>query len=108
MSKEYFVYIIKCRDERLYTGITTDMERRFAEHSGISGNSKGAKFTRANPPVEIMAVWSCNGRSEASRLEYAIKRLKRIQKLQLIEKEKSLSDLFGEEFSSIRNYLMSH
>ncbi|MBR5514076.1 MAG: GIY-YIG nuclease family protein [Ruminococcus sp.] len=93
--KKYFVYIIKCRDERLYTGITTDIERRFAEHSE---GKKGAKFTRANPPEEIMAVWSCDGRSVASKLEYAIKRLKRIQKLQLIEKEKSLSDFFGEEF----------
>ena len=95
MSKEYFVYIIKCRDERLYTGITTDMERRFAEHSGISGNSKGAKFTRANPPVEIMAVWSCNGRSEASRLEYAIKKLSRAEKIRLIENSEAPLDFLG-------------
>ena len=92
MSKEYFVYIIKCRGERLYTGITTDIERRFAEHSG---SSKGAKFTRANPPEEIMAVWSCNGRSEASRLEYAIKKLSRAEKIRLIENSEAPLDFLG-------------
>lgn len=92
MSKEYFVYIIKCRGERLYTGITTDIERRFAEHSG---GSKGAKFTRANPPEEIMAVWSCNGRSEASRLEYAIKKLSCAEKIRLIENSEAPLDFLG-------------
>ncbi len=94
MSKEYFVYIIKCRDGRLYTGITTDIARRFAEHSG---SPKGAKFTRANPPEEIMAVWSCDGRSAASRLECAIKKLRREDKIRLINNEIPLSDFFGEE-----------
>jgi putative endonuclease len=95
VSKEYFVYIIKCRGERLYTGITTDMKRRFAEHSG---SPKGAKFTRANPPEEIMAVWSCNGRSTASKLECAIKKLRREQKMRLINHEISISDFIGDEY----------
>ncbi len=101
MSKEYFVYIIKCRGGRLYTGITTDIARRFSEHSE---GKKGAKFTRANPPEEIMAVWSCKGRSDASKLECAIKKLRRKQKIRLINNEISLSDFFGEEdFFIMRN-----
>ncbi len=96
MSSEYFIYIIKCRDERLYTGITTDIKRRFTEHST---GEKGAKFTRANPPLEIMAVWSCNGRSNASKLEYAIKRLTRQQKLKLISCELHLSDFLDKNIS---------
>lgn len=100
MSKEYFVYIIKCCDERLYTGITTDMGRRFAEHSG---SPKGAKFTRANPPTEIMAVWSCDGRSIASKLECAIKKLRRKDKMRLINSEIQLSDFFGDENQIKRN-----
>lgn len=100
MSKEYFVYIIKCRDERLYTGITTDMGRRFAEHSG---SPKGAKFTRANPPTEIMAVWSCDGRSIASKLECAIKKLRRKDKMRLINSKIQLSDFFGDENQIKRN-----
>lgn len=100
MSKEYFVYIIKCRGGRLYTGITTDMERRFAEHSG---SPKGAKFTRANPPDEIMAVWSCDGRSTASKLECAIKKLRREDKMRLINSEIQLSDFFGDDNQVKRN-----
>lgn len=85
----YFVYMLRCRDDRLYTGITTDMERRFHEHkTGI----RGARFTRSDPPEEIAAVWSCMGRSAASKLEYALKKLSRQQKLRLIGD----GSLFGE------------
>lgn len=85
----YFVYMLRCRDDRLYTGITTDIERRFREH--MAGD-RGARFTRSYPPKEVAAVWSCMGRSAASKLEYALKRLSRQQKLRLIGDE----SLFGE------------
>lgn len=77
----YFVYILKCCGDLLYTGITTDVERRFREHSG---DVKGAKFTRSHPPDSIEALWSCENRSLASKLEYAIKKLNKQQKLRLI------------------------
>lgn len=86
----YFVYILRCRGDRLYTGITTDIERRFREHLG---NPRGAKFTRANPPQEIAAFWSCENRSVASKLECAIKKLPRSKKLLLIENKLSAEDL---------------
>lgn len=93
----YFVYILKCRGDRLYTGITTDIERRFREHLG---DPRGAKFTKANPPQEIAALWSCENRSIASKLESAIKKLPRPKKLRLISENFSLHDLMKEDASN--------
>lgn len=87
---KYYIYILRCRDGKLYTGITTDMERRFSEH--LSGD-KGAKFTRSDPPEEIAASWSCDGRSLASKLEYALKKLRRDRKLQLIADDSLFPEL---------------
>lgn len=95
MTAEYFVYIIQCRGNRLYTGITTDIERRFSEHSD---SKKGARFTRANPPEKILAVWKCNDRSSASKLEYAVKKLRRDKKLLLISDCSAYDVLFGDDF----------
>lgn len=95
MTAEYFVYIIQCRGNRLYTGITTDIERRFSEHSG---GKKGARFTRAYPPEKILAVWKCTDRSSASKLEYAVKKLRRDKKLLLISDNSAFVDLFGDDF----------
>lgn len=88
----YYVYMLRCRDDRLYTGITTDMERRFREH--MAGD-RGARFTRSYPPREVAAVWSCMGRSAASKLEYALKKLSRQQKLRLIGDESLSDELIG-------------
>lgn len=92
----YYVYILECRSGRLYTGITTDMKRRYEEH--LNGE-KGAKFTRSDPPEKLMALWSCKGRSDASRLEWAIKKLTRKLKLRLITEENDVCQIFGEDFS---------
>lgn len=93
----YFVYILRCRGDRLYTGITTDIERRFREHLG---NSRGAKFTKANPPQETAALWSCENRSIASKLESVIKKLSRTKKLLLISEDISLYDVIKEDSSN--------
>lgn len=89
----YFVYIIRCRSGRLYTGITTDTLRRFREHLG---SRKGAKFTHADPPEEVEAVWSCENRSLASSLEYRLKRLKRSKKLEVICDNRVFEEVFPE------------
>ena len=86
---EYYTYILRCADGSLYTGITTDLVRRFAEHSGGIGRS-GAKYTAARKPVAYECAFICPDRSSASRLEAAIKRLTRAQKLMLISGEHSL------------------
>jgi len=79
----YFVYMVRCADETLYTGITTDIERRVAEHNS---SSKGAKYTRARRPVELVYHEIYATRSEASKREYFIKkRMSRQEKVSLIE-----------------------
>ncbi len=75
----WFVYLLECRNGKIYTGITTDVERRFDEH--LKGT--GAKFTRANPSVQILAFKHCMSRSEASSMECTIKRLKPSEKKEL-------------------------
>lgn len=90
----YYVYIIKCRGDLLYTGITTDIRRRLDEHSGTTG--KGAKFTRSHEVESLEALWSTENRSLASKLEYRIKQLPKQRKLRLIEDKRSFTEFFGE------------
>lgn len=75
---EWFVYIIRTEKDRLYTGITTDVERRFKEHAGEK--ARGAKFFRSDRPLKIVYIESFKSRSEASIKEAMIKSLSRSQK----------------------------
>lgn len=84
----YSTYILRCADSTLYTGITTDTERRVQEHN--TDDKKGAKYTRIRRPVELVYSESYENRSEASKREYAIKQLSREEKLRLIFIESSL------------------
>lgn len=86
-KSEWFVYIILCSDKSLYTGISTDVERRFTEHAGGSGKGKqkGAKYFRARSPVELVYVEAGHTRSTASQREAEIKKLSRLDKLALTE-----------------------
>tara|TARA_R110002153_G_scaffold1395_3_gene7223 strand:+ start:6985 stop:7230 length:246 start_codon:yes stop_codon:yes gene_type:complete len=79
--KNWFVYIAKCADDTLYTGITTDTKRRITEHNT---SKKGAKYTRSRRPVTLMKFWIFANRSEASKEECRIKKLSRKEKLSLI------------------------
>jgi len=83
----YFVYIVECNDKTLYTGIATDIKRRIDEHNS---SDKGAKYTKIRRPVKLLYSEKLNGRSDASKREYAIKKLSREKKLQLIKKNKDL------------------
>ena len=67
----WYVYLIECRGGSVYTGIATDVERRYAEH--VAG--KGARYTRSNPPLRLLARFEYPDRAAASRAEYAIKQL---------------------------------
>ncbi len=78
----WFVYILKCSDSSLYTGITTDLARRFAEHRDAK---KGAKYTRSRRPVTLVHVEECSTQSEALKREAYIKKLKRSAKEILIK-----------------------
>ena len=75
------VYMLRCADGSLYTGITTDVARRVAEHNGDTG--LGARYTRSRRPVELVYVEAAANRAEAARREAAIKRLDRACKLAL-------------------------
>jgi putative endonuclease len=79
----YHVYIVKCSDNTFYTGIAKDIQKRLEEHNH---SPKGAKYTKARRPVKLVYKESCEDRSEASKREYAIKRLTRVEKVALIEK----------------------
>jgi len=72
----WFVYLLECKNGRLYTGIATDVGARFRKHS----SGKGAMFTRLNRPSHVVGARKCRDRSEASRLEAVIKRLSPGQK----------------------------
>lgn len=79
----WFVYMVRCADGSLYTGIAKDVSRRIAEHNGAAG--AGAKYTRARQPVCLVYQETVASRSEAAQREYAIKQLTRAQKRSLIE-----------------------
>lgn len=78
---KWFVYILRCADDTLYTGITTDLERRLHEHNH---EPLGARYTRARRPLTLAYSEEAEDRSTASKREYAIKKLSRQQKEQLI------------------------
>jgi putative endonuclease len=75
------VYMLRCADGTLYTGITTDIARRVVEHNGEGG--LGARYTRSRRPVQLVYVEAAADRAEAARREAAIKRLDRVHKLAL-------------------------
>ena len=80
-SSTWFVYVVRCSDDSLYTGITTDINRRIEEHNT---SNKGAKYTRTRRPVKLEYKEIYVDRSTASKREYTIKKLTRKQKLNLI------------------------
>lgn len=80
-SNHWFVYMIRTSDAQVYTGITTDMARRWREHE--SGKA-GARYFRGRKPVQLCYLESDHDRSSASQREYAIKALTTVAKKQLI------------------------
>lgn len=79
----YYLYILECADKTLYTGITTDLARRIAEHRGAK---LGAKYTSARRPVKLVYSKKFKNRSAALKEEARIKKLKKSKKLELIKK----------------------
>lgn len=87
---EYSLYIVRCADGTLYTGIATDVARRLAEHeSGL----RGARYLRGKGPLEIVFAEVVGDRATASQLEYRVKKLARPKKLELIDGLSCLDDL---------------
>ena len=84
-EKKWFVYILRCGDGTLYTGMTDDVARRVDVHN----SGKGAKYTRGRLPVEAVYTEECESYSAALKREYAVKRLSRSEKLELIAHKES-------------------
>ena len=95
-DKCYYIYILSCENNILYTGVTTDYKRRFLEHIKLNGTKKGAKFTKAHKPKKIVALWSTLGRSFAQKLESRIKQLTKDNKLLLIKNNKYFKTFFND------------
>lgn len=91
----YYVYILRCSGNTLYTGIAADIGRRMAEHFGQT--EKCAKYTKSHRAEKLEAYWETENRSLASKLEYRIKQLSKQQKLRLIEDDNFLSEIIGGE-----------
>ncbi len=80
-ENSWYVYILRCSDRTLYTGVTNDIKRRVSEHNqGI-----GAKYTRGRTPVELVFLESASNRSTALRREWDIKKMKLREKLKIID-----------------------
>ena len=82
MDKSWKLYILRCADGSLYTGITTDVQARFAVHN----SGKGAKYTRGRGPLELVYTEVCGDHSDALKRELEVKAMSREEKLQLIQK----------------------
>jgi putative endonuclease len=88
MEKSWYVYILRCKDDTLYCGITPDLEKRLQQHNA----GKGAKYTRGRGPLELVYREMVETHSDALKREIAIKRLSRTEKLELIGTYKTAAE----------------
>ena len=82
-NNPWFVYLLRCADGSLYTGVTTDVERRVREHNGEAGKGKGAKYTKAHGPVVLAYQEAASSRSEAQIREAQLRKLSKLEKEKL-------------------------
>ena len=82
MRGRWHIYVVRCADGTLYTGVAIDVTKRVAEHNGTRAN--GARYTRARRPVKLVYQEKAANRSAAGKREYRIKQLSRREKLALI------------------------
>ena len=92
-NENWDVYMIRCGDGSLYTGITTDVQRRLSEHENDDRKNKGAKALRGKKPLTLVYRLGAGNRSEALKLEYRIKQLGKTEKEKLIGLDFSLAEI---------------
>ena len=80
MEKQYFVYILECNDNSLYTGITIDFSKRIKRHTG----GKGSKYVRSRLPIKTAWLTLAMPKSDALKLEYKIKQLSKNKKVKFL------------------------
>lgn len=93
----YYTYMLRCEDNSIYTGITTDLERRLLEHQ--SKSEKCAKYTLNHTVIKFEIAWESSSRSLASKLEYNLKRLTKAQKESVINNTSDLSLILGKKIN---------
>ncbi len=101
-DKKYFIYMIRCKDNSLYTGMTTDLDRRMKEH--LERGKKGAKYTASHYAIKMEIAWRTDDKIKASKLEYHIKTLTKGQKEELIVNPEKL-DIFLAEKIEYSDYV---
>ena len=95
----YYTYMLRCEDNSIYTGITSNVERRMEEH--FSQNKKCAKYTATHQAKKLECVWESENRILASKLEFHIKKnLTKIQKEELINDSKLLEKFLGNKLDA--------
>lgn len=83
----WFVYIARCSDQTIYVGVAVDVEARIAAHNA----GRGARYTRGRSPLDVLAIRKCAGKGDALRLELALKRLPRDEKLAIAASRRKLA-----------------
>ncbi len=89
----YYIYMLRCEDDSLYTGMTHDFERRIKEH--IERGARCAKYTYSHPVKKVEKIWQCHTRQEACQFEYRIKQLSKKQKERLLMDHDQWQDLLS-------------
>ena len=97
----YYTYMIRCKDNSIYTGITTNLEKRMQEH--FTKDEKCAKYTKKHTAIKLERAWKSENRVFASKLEYWIKHLSKLQKENLIKNPKKLEEFLSDKIE-IDNY----
>lgn len=97
----YYTYMIRCKDNSIYTGITTNLEKRMQEH--FAKDEKCAKYTKKHTAIKLERAWKSENRVFASKLEYWIKHLSKLQKENLIKNPKKLEEFLSDKIE-IENY----
>src|SRR5690554_2276902 len=92
-GSQWHLYLLRLANGHLYTGITTDVERRFAEH--LAGAPKGAKCLRGRGPLQLVHAQPVGSRGEALRAEWAVKKLSKRHKEQLVEGRLALAAILA-------------
>lgn len=94
----YYTYMLRCKDNSLYTGITTDLERRLKEHK--EKGEKAAKYTLTHDAIKMEIAWKSENRILASKLEFHLKKLTKRQKEDLIKDSQLLNKFLGNKIES--------
>jgi putative endonuclease len=93
-SPEWYLYMIRCADGSLYTGITTDVARRFSEHQGEGGT--GAKYLRGKGPIVLVFEKGLSGRSLALKIESRVKKMSKSEKEELLRHASLIDSLISQ------------